>query len=135
MSNIGNSDNNEIVQRVTQMWDGPNLAGRPVCSFKACQDTSCDKCWVGRINRRLAKLENILCDDFGQYNIIRLQELVEADREGRAVIFKKGYSILNSYSPKDEDGLYIKQSCGVIDEEEYLAVKNSEKSQDTQQIY
>ena len=124
---IKNMDNHEIVGRVTQMWDDPNLVGRPVCFPHPCQDTRCDECWVGRINRRLAKLENILTDELGQYDITRLQELAEADREGRAVVFKKGYSVLSTYSPKDEDGLYIKQSCGVIDEEEYETVKNSKK--------
>ena len=74
------TSSDEIVQRVTQMWDDPNLAGRPICLLKPCQDTSCDNCWIGKINRRLAKLENIFGDDFGQYNITRLQELIEADK-------------------------------------------------------
>lgn len=36
--------------------------------------------------KRLAEIENILGDDGDDYNLDRLKELVEADREGRCVV-------------------------------------------------
>lgn len=36
--------------------------------------------------KRLAEIENILGDDGDDYDLDRLEELVEADREGRCVV-------------------------------------------------
>ena len=39
-----------------------------------------------RIYNRLAAIEDILCDGEDEYDLGRLRELVEADREGRCVV-------------------------------------------------
>ena len=39
-----------------------------------------------RIYNRLAAIEDILCDGGDEYDLDRLRELVEADREGRCVV-------------------------------------------------
>lgn len=49
----------------------------------------------------------------------RLRELVQADREGRCVIYQPGYSVIRTYNPKDEDSLYTMEACGVVSEKEY----------------
>lgn len=86
------------------------------CEFNdvdvGCTPIACFK----RATGRLAMIEDILGRD---YNLDRLRELVEADHDGRCVIFQPGYPIVATYQPKDEDGLYVKNVCGVIADEEY----------------
>lgn len=54
---------------------------------------------VEKVYNRLKKIEDILGED---YNLDRLRELVEADRENRCVIFEKGYGIVSTYDQDDE---------------------------------
>lgn len=49
----------------------------------------------------------------------RLRELVEADRDGRCVVYSKGFPIVSTYL--QEGGLYIRETSGVIGYEEYNA--------------
>lgn len=74
------------MKRLTKRWGEepyPNLAGRVVCEYKECDSAkSCNDCVHGRIANRLAAIEDILGDD---YDLDRLRELVEADRDGRCV--------------------------------------------------
>lgn len=57
----------------------------------------------------LKKIEDILGDD---YDLDRLRELVEADREKRCVIFRKGYGMVSFYE-KDDEGFVIRTVSGV----------------------
>lgn len=38
---------------------------------------------------RLSRIEDILCDGTGEYDLDRLRELAEADREGRCVVLPR----------------------------------------------
>ena len=75
------------MKRLTKRWGKepyPNLAGRVVCEDKECDSAkSCNDCVHGRIAQRLAAIEDILGDE---YDLDRLRELAEADREGRCVV-------------------------------------------------
>lgn len=64
---------------------------------------------------RLAEIEDILGDD---YDLDRLREMVEADREKRCVIFRKGYGIVSEYE-MDEEGFITRTATGVVTREEY----------------
>lgn len=76
------------------------------------------------IINRLAAIEDILGDD---YDLERLRELAEADREGRCVVFQPGYDVVSIYNPADEDGLYIMKVTGVITKEKYEAAIRREQ--------
>lgn len=80
------------MKRLTRRWGGepyPNLAGRVVCEYKECNSAkSCNDCVHGRIANRLAAIEDILGDE---YDLDRLRELVEADREQRCFVFRFGF--------------------------------------------
>lgn len=52
----------------------------------------------------------------------KIRKLVEADKDGRCVVFTPRHAIVKNYNPKDEDGLYTMTVCGVISEEEYKSV-------------
>lgn len=78
---------------------------------------------VEKVYNRLKKIEDILGDD---YDLDRLRELVEADLEGRCVVFVSGYPVVSIYG-KAEDGLCIREVSGVITEEEYKAALRREQ--------
>ena len=61
---------------------------------------------------RLASIEDILGDD---YDLNHLRELVEADRDKRCVIFRKGYGIVSLHE-KDDEGFVIRTVSGVVPE-------------------
>lgn len=65
---------------------------------------------------RLAAIEDILGDE---YDLDRLRELLEADRDGRCVVYLKGFPVASTYL--QESGLYIRETSGVIGHEEYRA--------------
>ena len=75
------------MKRLTKRWGEqpyPNLAGKVVCEYKECDSaTGCEDCIHGQLKDRLAAIEDILGDE---YELDRLRELVEADREGRCVV-------------------------------------------------
>ena len=75
------------MKRMTKRWGEqpyPNLAGRVICEYKECDSAkSCKDCVHGRIADRLAAIEDILGDE---YDLKRLRELAQADREGRCVV-------------------------------------------------
>ena len=77
------------MKRLTRRWGEepyPNLAGRAVCEYKECDSAkSCNDCAHGRTAQRLAAIEDILGDE---YDLDRLRELVQADREGRVEIIE-----------------------------------------------
>ena len=50
--------------------------------------------------------------------IDHLRELVQADQEGRCVVFAPGYPVVSAYY-KDEDGVFVRDVTGVVTEEEY----------------
>lgn len=49
---------------------------------------------------RLSQIEDILCDGIDEYDLDRLRELAEADREGRCMIVpvKSGQSVLRNFT-------------------------------------
>ena len=83
------------MKRLTKRWGEqpyPNLAGKVVCEYKECDSTrSCENCIHGRYKDRLADIEDILGDE---YELDRLRELVEKDKEAREKKMKytKNYS-------------------------------------------
>lgn len=58
--------------------------------------------------------------DNGNIDYNRLAELAKADKEHRCVIYKHGFPVASQYY--QEGGLYIRETSGVIDYEEYLKV-------------
>ena len=79
------------MKRLTKRWGEqpyPNLAGKVVCEYKECDSTrSCEDCIHGQCKDRLAAIEDILGDE---YELDRLRELVEADRDERCVVLPAG---------------------------------------------
>lgn len=75
------------------------------------------------VSSRLAAIEDILGDE---YDLDRLRELAQADREGRCVVFVSGYPVVSIYG-KAEDGLCVREVSGVITEEEYKAALRREQ--------
>ena len=73
---------------------------------------------------RLAAYEDILGDD---YDLDRLRELVEADRDGRCVIFRKGYGVVSEYEV-DEEGFITRTATGVVTREEYDRVLKGDRT-------
>ena len=71
------------MERLTRRW-GPEekqISGHAICEFSHCpEDTLCTSCVYGQKNNRLSDIEDILGDN---YDLDRLRELVQADREGR----------------------------------------------------
>jgi len=95
--------------------DLKELRCRDCCHQGHCHsETDC----ISVLEERLAMIEDIIGDD---YDLKRLKELVDADKENRLDIFSNEESIVRIFCPKDEDGLYIKQVAGVISEKEYMA--------------
>ena len=74
------------MKRLTKRWGEqpyPNLAGKVVCEYKECDSTrSCEDCIHGQYKDRLAAIEDVLGEE---YELDRLRELAQADREGRGV--------------------------------------------------
>lgn len=56
----------------------------------------------------------------------RVAELVEADRDGRCVVYQSGYPIVSHYY-RDDDGLYIREVSGVVSQEEYESMGVSDE--------
>lgn len=66
----------------------------------------------------------------------RLRELVEADKDGRCVVFQPGPSVVSQYY--QEDGLYIREAVGTVKKEEYesaLGETLSSVSQKARELY
>lgn len=81
-----------------------------------------------KIYWRLKEIEDIISDDESEeYDLGRLHELAQADREGRCVVFQPGYALVSIYNPADEDGLYTMKVTGVITKEEYEAALRREQ--------
>lgn len=62
---------------------------------------------------------DFLYDD-GNIDYQRLTELAKADKENRLVVYQPNFSVIKIYHPKDEDGLYVMETTGIVSEEEYL---------------
>lgn len=93
------------MKRLTKRWGAqphPNLSGKVICEYQECDSTkSCENCIHGRYKDRLAAIEDILGDE---YDLDRLREILEADRDGRCMVLPC----------KVGDKLYI--TCGDISE-------------------
>ena len=76
------------MERLSRRW-GPEekqISGHAICEFNHCpEDTTCASCVYGQKNNRLADIEDILGDN---YDLDRLRELVNADRDGRCVVLQ-----------------------------------------------
>lgn len=68
-------------KRCWQVKGADNLECSEVC--KSRDDEGCNGCPIANAFDRLAEIENILGDD---YDLDRLKELVEADREGKVIL-------------------------------------------------
>lgn len=83
------------MKQLTKRWEAqpyPNLAGKVICEYKECDSTkSCENCIHGRYKDRLAAIEDILGDE---YDLDRLRELAQADREGRCVVFPVSIKVM-----------------------------------------
>ena len=64
-----------------QVKGADNLTCEEVCTAR--RNAGCEGCPIERAFDRLAAIENILGDD---YDLDRLRELIEADREGRCTV-------------------------------------------------
>ena len=106
--------------------------------YRDCEEAylSCERCGKTGISEcfsqenctqtavdRLAAIEDILGDE---YDLDRLRELAQADREGRCVVFAPGYPVGSIYY-KDVDGNYIREASGVVTTEEYEAALRREQ--------
>lgn len=49
----------------------------------------------------------------------RVAELVQADKDGRCIVFSEGFGVVKSYNPNEIEGAYVLDACGVISKEEY----------------
>lgn len=94
------------MERLTRRW-GPEekqISGHAICEFNHCpEDTTCASCVYGQKNNRLADIEDILGDN---YDLDRLRELVNADREGQCVVLpvKEGETVYCiTWSPFEDD--------------------------------
>ena len=74
------------------------------------------------VSSRLAAIEDILGDE---YDLNRLRELVEADRDGRCIVYQPGYTVASEYY-KDGD-FCIRETVGVISKAEYMAMLKGEQ--------
>lgn len=104
------------------------------CERCEIEDFHCDECKeFGAIVDRLGEIENILGED---YNLDRLRELVQADRDGRCVVLpcKIGDKIYTTHHYKDGSGfvteatvsgMHIKDEfyCGHIPRKEYIVCR------------
>lgn len=63
---------------------------------------------------KCAIIEDALGED---YDLERITDIIEADRDGRCVIFKSGFPVASYYYR--EDGLDIREVSGVVSREEY----------------
>ena len=79
-----------------QVKGADNLECREVCERQG--DNGCKTCPISKAFDRLAAIEDILGDD---YDLDRLRDLAEADREGRCVVL-----------PKDGMVYYIEEAGG-----------------------
>ena len=69
-----------------QVKGADNLECREVCEGQG--DNGCKTCPISKAFDRLAAIEDILGDE---YDLERLRELVEADREQRCFVFRFGF--------------------------------------------
>lgn len=111
------------MERLTEKHAKKNGGYYMKCSeYCEREETMCIECERSdEIVDRLGAIEDILGDD---YDLDRLRELVEADREGRCVVYSKGFPIVSTYL--QEGGLYIRETSGVIGYEEYNAALKGE---------
>lgn len=72
--------------------------------------------------KRLQRIEDILGED---YDLDRLRELVEADRDGRCVVYQAGHNVVSYYHK--EGHLFIRECSGVVREDEYEAALKGER--------
>ena len=109
------------MKRLTRKWpEGSGIiTGRAICEFNHCpEDVGCNECVYGRKNNRLATIEDILGDD---YDLKRLRELVEVDRDGRCVVLpcKIGsavYSVRHQRVADDEYRMSFHDELSVIEQ-------------------
>lgn len=117
------------MERLTKTFEenGKLFACLPECEHRCVYgwneyNSGCRCSKFTKILKRLAAIEDILGDG---YDLDRLRELVEADRDGRCVIYLKGFPVASTYL--QEGGLYIRETSGVIGHEEYKAALKGEQ--------
>ena len=98
------------MKRITQKDDnGYYLTGDGIYS-----DSGVPEKFRGDDIDQVAAIEDILGDN---YELDKLRELVEADKEGRCAVFSPGYPVVSTYH-KDDDGRVIREVAGVVSEAE-----------------
>lgn len=63
----------------------------------------------------------------GEIDYERIRYLVEADRDGRCVVYEPGYPVMSQYYYDEEDQLYIRDTSGVVSREEYETAIRGDK--------
>ena len=114
------------------MLNGVEICGTIADRLAAYEDTGLEpeeiQAIAGLASENCAKtadaIDKLLQDDaeLESYRdlgpIDHLRELVQADQEGRCVVFAPGYPVVSAYY-KDEDGVFVRDVTGVVTEEEY----------------
>lgn len=73
-----------------------------------------------KIYWRLKSIEDAVADaESEEYDLDRLRELVEADQDGRCVVFQPGHPVVSEYYK--EGDFCIREATGVISKKEYMA--------------
>lgn len=97
--------------------------GNPYTWQTPCHNCQKKLAWERARHDRIVALERIFGDD---YDLDRLRELVEADRDGRCIILPKKFELC-SVICQDKDGIYTHEVLGAIKKEGYKATLKGEK--------
>lgn len=106
--NDGRHASNHIHSAEYQKYVGMQIAMREVLEYFSKYD--------------LEDWQEILGED---YDLDRLRELVEADRDGRCVVYQAGHNVVSYYHK--EGHLFIRECSGVVREDEYEAALKGER--------
>ena len=104
-------------------WGVPEkFRGEDIDRLAAIEDILGDEYNLDRL-RELVEAEKedryIIMKEPRRAGVHRLTELAEADREGRCVVFRPGYPVVSAYY-RDEDGIFVRDVTGAVTEKEYI---------------